>query len=144
MSGPALQVTFDAADPRALAAFWAEALGYVRQPPPAGFADWDSFLESVGVPAGERDSKDALVDPAGTRPRLFFQRVPEPKAGKNRMHLDVNVGAGVADAGARRDLVRRRAAELITLGASIATESEELGDFWVVLADPEGNEFCLQ
>src|SRR6201996_3597185 len=73
------QVTFDSADPGAHAAFWAEALHYVQQPPPRGFDSWDAALDSWGVPADQRNDRAALVDPDGAGPRLFFQKVPEPK-----------------------------------------------------------------
>src|SRR6476619_8111832 len=101
----AVQVTFDASDPAGLGAFWAELLGYVEQPPPEGFATWpEGFatwpeaLTAGGVPEDQQQSAYAVVDPAGAGPRLFFQRVPEQKTAKNRVHLDVNVGAGLADA----------------------------------------------
>lgn len=141
-----VQVTFDAADPVALGTFWREVLGYVEQPPPDGYASWDAFLDSQGVPLEERSSAYAVVDPDGAGPRLFFQRVPEGKTAKNRVHLDVNVGTGLerADRPAR---CRERAAELVVLGATQLTvfEGEEgPGSFWIVMLDPEGNEFCLQ
>jgi hypothetical protein len=86
-----VQVTFDCADPAALGQFWAAVLGYVEQSPPPGF----------GVPPDHRDTRYAIVDPDGVRPRFFFQDA-----------IDAKVG--------------------------------ELGESWVVLRDPEGNEFCLQ
>jgi hypothetical protein len=139
----AFQVTFDAADPARLGQFWARVLGYVEQPPPEGFDDWDVYLDSVGVPVEGRDSMYAVVDPDGGRPRLLFQRVPEAKSAKNRMHLDVNAGAGVA-ADQRRAVVRRRVDELIALGATEVREADENGEYWIVLRDIEGNEFCVQ
>ena len=69
------QVTLDSSDPGAHAAFWAEALHYVLQPPPDGFAGWDDALEAWGVPPERRNDRSALVDPDGAGPRLFFQRV---------------------------------------------------------------------
>jgi hypothetical protein len=140
----AFQVTFDAADPLRLGRFWAQVLGYVDQPPPDGFDTWDAFLDSIGVPANQRDSRWAVVDPDGARPRLLFQKVPEGKIAKNRMHLDVNVGAGIADTGERRRIVRARADELVGLGANELREADEHGEYWIVLHDPEGNEFCVQ
>jgi len=137
------QVTFDAHDPRALGEFWAQVLGYRSQDPPAGFASWEEFLEQIGVPPEERDSAWAVVDPEGVGPRLFFQRVPEGKTAKNRMHLDVNVAAAV-EASERPELIRARARELVELGARQVDEREKMGEFWVVMTDPEGNEFCLQ
>jgi len=137
------QVTFDAHDPRALGEFWAQVLGYRSQDPPEGFASWEAFLEQIGVPPAERDSAWAVVDPEGVGPRLFFQRVPEGKTAKNRMHLDVNVAAAV-EASERPELIRARARELVELGARQVEEREKMGEFWVVMTDPEGNEFCLQ
>ena len=89
-----VQITFDSADPAALAAFWAEVLGYVLQPPPGDFASWDEALDAWGVPPAERNSRSALIDPDGSRPRVFFQRVPEGKTAKNRVHLDVRAAPG--------------------------------------------------
>ena len=62
---------------------------------------------------------------------------------KNRVHLDVNVAAGVSG-DERPDVVRRRASELEALGATRVRELEENGSFWIVMLDPEGNEFCVQ
>ncbi|MDT4997113.1 MAG: hypothetical protein QOD45_1181 [Pseudonocardiales bacterium] len=138
------QVTFDAADPVRLGRFWAQVLGYVDQSPPDGFDTWDAFLDSIGVPADRRDSRWAVVDPDGVRPRLLFQKVPEGKIAKNRLHLDVNAGAGIADSADRREVVRARADELIGLGANELRATDENREYWIVLQDPEGNEFCVQ
>ena len=129
-----LQITVDARDPRRLAAFWAVALGYVLQPPRPG------YLVSSGDGARE-EQYTALVDPAGFGPRLLFQRVPEPKTLKNRVHLDVNAGHGAMD---RRAAVRSHMSQLVAAGATVRQEVQEESGWWVVLADPEGNEFCLQ
>jgi hypothetical protein len=144
-AGPTVQVTFDAADPQRLGTFWAEVLGYIEQPPPGDFESWDAFLDSVGLPADERDKAYAIVDPAGRRPRIFIQKVPEGKTAKNRVHLDVNVGAGLAGA-ERRAAVRRRADELVALGATEVSEQDDprFQEYCVVLQDIEGNEFCVQ
>ena len=88
------QVTFDSADPAAHAAFWAEALHYALQPPPSGFPSWDAALDAWGVPAERRNDRSAVVDPAGVGPRVFFQKVPEPKTAKNRVHLDLRAALG--------------------------------------------------
>jgi hypothetical protein len=141
MAGVAIQITFDAADPERLGGFWREVLGYVEQPPPAGYQSWDAFLDAVGIPADQRGGMYAVVDPEGVRPRLLFQRVPEGKTAKNRMHLDVNVAAGLSERDGR-DAVRQRANELIGLGAAEVRESTENGEYWIVMQDPEGNEFC--
>jgi hypothetical protein len=141
--GPGVQVTFDAAEPRRLGQFWAEVLGYIEQPPPPGFDDWDAALDAMGVPADQRDIRYAIVDPGQQRPRLLFQKVPEPKTAKNRMHFDVNVGAGLAG-DERHAAARRRADDLIALGATEVRTQSEFGESWIVMQDPEGNEFCLQ
>ena len=137
-----VQVTFDAADPAALGRFWAAVLGYVEQPPPPGFDSWDAFLDSVGVPPDQRDTRYAIVDPDGAGPRFFFQKVPEGKTAKNRVHLDVNVGAGY-EGEARTQRVKEEADRIEALGASRQREAVERGEFWIVMQDPEGNEFCV-
>ena len=125
-----LQITVDAGDPQRMAAFWAVALGYVLQPPLPGY-----------VTADEGAQYTAVVDPSGMGPRVLFQRVPEGKAVKNRLHLDVNAGHGATD---RRAAVRRHAAQLVAAGARVLREVNEPSGWWMVLQDPEGNEFCLQ
>jgi hypothetical protein len=81
------QLTIDCTDARRLVPFWAEALGYRPQEPPAGFASWKEWYVSLGVPADElpyEDRVDRLVDPDGVGPRLWFQPVPEGKFGESR------------------------------------------------------------
>jgi hypothetical protein len=136
------QVTFDASDPQRLAGFWASALGYESQPPPEGFSSWPDFLTSIGVPEDKHDSAWALVDPEGVKPRLFFQRVPEGKTAKNRVHLDIHATLGLEpdQVDQRRDDEVRR---LESLGATRHDQKSEMGITWVVMTDPEGNEFCV-
>ena len=106
-------VTIDCADARSLAPFWAAVLG------------WELTYEA--------DDGALLVDPAGAAPKLFLQVVPEPKAGKNRTHVDL-VAEDYAD-----ELERLKG-----LGASVlATNRTPDGKASAVLADPQGNEFCL-
>ncbi|HEY8300533.1 MAG TPA: VOC family protein [Jatrophihabitans sp.] len=138
------QVTFDSADPGAHAAFWAEALHYVLQPPPAGFDSWDAALEAWGVPPEQRNDRAALVDPDGAGPRLFFQKVPEPKTAKNRVHLDLRAAAGVAREG-RTAALEAECGRLTALGARLLhrLEPDGINDLCLVMQDPEGNEFCL-
>ena len=139
-----VQVTIDCADPARLAAFWAEALGYVIQPPPEGFDSWPQALAAWGVPESDFNSASAVVDPRGSGPRVFFQRVPEPKTTKNRLHLDLGVSDGHGtDLALKRDQVTPTVERLVGLGATRVAEVEEMGSFWVVLQDPEGNEFCV-
>lgn len=139
------QVTFDCADPDALATFWATALEYKKQDPPEGFGTWQEFLIAQGVPEDQWDSASAVVDPAGVGPRLFFQRVPEPKTAKNRVHLDVNVGGGRGTSPEeRRGRVDAAVARLVGVGAARVRAFDQHGEYWIVMTDPEGNEFCLQ
>ncbi|MEU9505849.1 VOC family protein [Micromonospora sp. NPDC048170] len=140
-----LQITFDCADPAGLAAFWAEALGYQLQAPPGGFESWEQALEAMGVPPENRNDASGLVDPEGSRPRLFFQRVPEGKQAKNRVHLDVRAAPGV-EGEARMAALEAEAERLVSHGATRLRRFEPdppLGAGHIVMADPEGNEFCL-
>ncbi len=137
------QVTFDCADPRGLASFWAKALGYVLQPPPPGFDSWEAFGEQIGMPPDAGDAISAVVDPDGAGPRLLFLRVPEGKAGKNRVHLDLHVVAPGTSMEERRAALATRAGELTALGAGEVGPVEEYGQYWIVMVDPEGNEFCI-
>jgi hypothetical protein len=148
-----VQVTFDAHDPRALSTFWRDALGYAHPGPPgvevpAGsdpLDAWDVFLERLGVPPAERNTRSAIEDPTGQGPRLFFQQVPESKAGKNRVHLDVRAAPGLTGE-ARMDALEVESERLVALGARRLERFEPQAPFTaghLVLADPEGNEFCL-
>ncbi len=141
------QLTIDCADPDRLTRFWAPALGYVVPSPPDGFDSWGSYWRSRGVPDEELDiGDDRLIDPEGLGPPLWFQQVPEGKVVKNRLHLDLDVGGGrAAPLKQRRERVLREAARLIGEGASElrVVDGEVIDHFAVVMADPEGNEFCL-
>lgn len=87
-------VTFDFAQPAALAAFWRLALGYAEGSPPTGFASWPECSAHMGVPPGESGDGAYIEDPDGIGPAISFLRVPEPKLAKNRVHLDVQAGGG--------------------------------------------------
>jgi hypothetical protein len=142
------QLTIDCADARRLVPFWAEALGYEPQPPPDGFSSWRDWYVSVGVPEDElpHDWVDRLVDPAGAAPPIWFQPVPEEKVVKNRLHLDLKIGGGRAvPLDVRRQRVDAKVEELTALGATIlrATEAPDADHYYVVMQDPEGNEFCV-
>ncbi len=140
-----VQIVIDCADPARLAGFWSIALGYVVQPPPDGFVSWEAFLAEMGIPESEWNSAAAVVDPEGGGPRVFFQRVPEPKSVKNRVHLDLNVGGGYGTpVDERRARVDAEVARLEGVGATVVGPMEQRGEYWVVLRDPEGNEFCAQ
>jgi hypothetical protein len=139
-----IQVTFDCADPDRLATFWASALGYKKQDPPDGFETWNEFLASIGVPEDRWNSASAVVDPDGAGPRIYFQRVPEAKIVKNRVHVDVNVGTRAPSPEEARRLVDREVDRLVAEGATNLRRDEEHGEYWAVMQDPEGNEFCIQ
>jgi predicted enzyme related to lactoylglutathione lyase len=111
-----LAIVIDAVDPDALRDFWVAALGYE----PFGSA---GAYRSATPPAGELG------------PKLVFQRVDDPQTTiKNRLHIDIIVG----------DALGEETARLITLGATkVSDPIEEVGTSWIVLTDPEGNEFCL-
>ncbi|MFC4855716.1 VOC family protein [Actinophytocola glycyrrhizae] len=136
------QVTFDCAEPERLARFWCEVLGYVVPTPPEGFATWDDFDRSL--PPGKRGSAFACGDPAGVGPRLFFQRVPEGKVVKNRVHLCVRAGTGLVGA-ERLATLEAECARLVALGAQRVRLllADDDNESCIVLQDIEGNEFCL-
>ena len=140
-----IQVTFDCSDPGALSAFWAAALGYRLDSPPPGFDTWDEALEAWGVPEDHRNDASAVVDPDGAGPRLWFQRVPEGKTAKNRVHLDVRAAPGLAGE-ERMAALEAEADRLVGLGARRGRRFEPDGAMssgFIVMADPEDNEFCL-
>jgi catechol 2,3-dioxygenase-like lactoylglutathione lyase family enzyme len=140
-----VQITFDCADPAALSAFWADALGYKLQDPPPGFETWDQALDAWGVPPEQRTSASAAVDPEGNGPRLYFQQVPEGKQVKNRVHLDVRAAPGL-EGDARMAALEKEAERLIARGATRLHRQDPApprDSGYIVMADPEGNEFCL-
>jgi hypothetical protein len=136
-----IQIVVDCARPHELADWWAEALGW-----PVEEQD-EAFIRRM-VEAGHATEADttthrgalvwrigaALNSPDPGRPRILFQEVPEPKTGKNRLHLDVHVGAEAREA---------EIARLVGLGARELWRSSQGPHEWATLADPEGNEFCV-
>lgn len=138
-------MTFDCADAPALARFWAVALDYEESPPPTGWDTWESWLRDHDVPEDEWDDGASIRDPAGLGPSVSFLRVPEPKTAKNRLHLDLQVSGGRhVDQDERERLVRAKVDQLTAIGARVLHESTgPRGLDHVVLADPEGNEFCV-
>ncbi|CAN7485453.1 VOC family protein [Knoellia sp. LjRoot47] len=148
-----IQVTFDAHDPAAQSRFWALALGYtIPGPPGVELADgtdpleaWVEFLTRIGVPADQHNSRSAIEDPDGDGPRVFFQQVPEDKVAKNRVHLDVRAAPGL-DGDERMAALEAECERLVALGARRLRRVEpeppmEAG--FIVMTDPEDNEFCL-
>lgn len=148
-----VQITFDVRDPRTVSLFWKEVLGYVHPAPPGvelaegedPLAAWDDFLEREQVPQELRNSASALEDPGGSGPRLYFQQVPEDKVVKNRLHLDVRTVPELRG-DERMAALEARCEQLVALGGTRLERHEPDGMTsigFLVMADPEGNEFCL-
>ncbi len=148
-----IQVTFDARDPRTLSSFWRDVLHYVHPAPPGvelpegadPLAAWDDFLARAGVPEEQRNTRSAIEDPDGHGPRIFFQQVPEDKVAKNRVHLDVRAAPGLQGE-ERMAALETECDRLVALGAKRIRRHEPeppLSAGHIVMADPEGNEFCL-
>ena len=134
-----VQVTFDCTEPERVGRFWCEVLGYVV-PPLEGFGTWDDFQHSM--PPEEQGSWFACVDPSGVGPRLYFQRVPERKVAKNRVHLDVRVAYDL-EGEERLAALEAECARLVPLGARRERLLYDGTDACMVMQDIEGNEFCL-
>ncbi len=122
-------IVVDCSHPASLARFWAQVLdGYAVAP-------YDEAelarLRAEGIEDPE-DDPTVLVEPVGTGPRLFFQRVPEPKSTKNRVHLDLSC-----------DRLEEELVRLTDLGAQVVQQERRDHGDWALLADPEGNELCL-
>jgi hypothetical protein len=142
--GTQLQIVFDCSDPKRLATFWAAALHYKLQDPPEGFPSWEAFLKAQGVPEEDWNFASAIIDPDGEGPRIYFQRMDTPKLGKNRLHIDINASRRGTSREEQRRRVRAEVERLTKLGATRQREWDEDAEFWVVMLDPEGNEFCVQ
>ena len=136
-----VQVVIDSTGPHELADWWADVLGWQVEPQDEAFIR--RMIESGA--ASEEDTVRhrgglvwkvgaALTAPEPGRPRLLFQRVPEAKTVKNRLHLDVRVGAEHREA---------EVARLVAMGATELWRGSQGPSEWATLADPEGNEFCV-
>jgi catechol 2,3-dioxygenase-like lactoylglutathione lyase family enzyme len=136
------QVTFDCAVPERVARFWCEVLGYVVPAPPPEFDSWEAF--DAALPPEAQGSAYACEDPTGVGPRLYFQRVPEGKVVKNRVHLDVRIGAGLVGA-ERLAVLEAERDRLVALGATEVrlTPAGGFEESFIVMQDVEGNELCL-
>jgi hypothetical protein len=141
-----VQIVFDCADPDRQARFWAEALHYRMPDPPDDFATWEDWARAQGIPEERWNDASAVEDPDGAGPRIYFQKVPEGKVAKNRMHMDLNVsGPPGVPPEERRARIDAEVTRLKDLGATDERGSkEERGQYWVRMNDPEGNEFCVQ
>jgi hypothetical protein len=143
------KLVFDAADPHRQAAFWAEALGYeiednsplIEQLLEAGVIEQSQCVEFRDRlfwrdAAAVRHPEEPFdpVSGTGLGRRMLFNRVPEPRTGKNRLHVDVHTEEGQREA---------TVARLLEHGATLVRHVKEPGGEWTLLSDPEGNEFCV-
>ena len=144
------KVVIDTSDPHAQADFWAAALGYELEDHSAliarlrghGQLPDDSTVQSHGreawrdfVAVRHPDDPYDKDSGMGLGRRILFQRVPEQKTTKNRLHLDLHVGADQREA---------EVARLEALGARVLYDANEPEGVWTTMADPEGNEFCVE
>ncbi|MEV4425042.1 VOC family protein [Streptomyces sp. R-07] len=148
------KLVLDTADPHAQAAFWAAALGYAEEDHSAHIRrllDLGAAPAEATATVGEGTERERLgwrdlaavrhpddphdpVTDTGLGRRILFQRVPEPKTVKNRLHLDLHPEPGTREAEVGR---------LEGLGAKVLRRVDEPGGSWTVMTDPEGNEFCV-
>jgi len=146
-------LVIDCADPDRLSRFWAAALGYVIEPPPAGLASWDEYWRGFGLPEEYLGlGEDRIVDPDGRGPRIWFQVVPDRKTVKNRLHIDIHASGDKPHADGRaiplevrRQRVEAEASRLAALGATVVSVRHEEGSshYAIAMRDPEGNEFDI-
>lgn len=135
-------ITFDCENPRELATFWSRVLGY----PPVEYPDeLRRQLLSSGMTEDQLADRWIAESPDGSGPRLFFQRVPEKKERKNRVHLDLRTFPDRRAAPAEVDAEKDR---VVALGATVVRLVDGMWgphpEYHWVLQDPEGNEFCIQ
>ena len=141
------QITVDSNDPPALARFWAKALDYTPAPPAEPDTPWNRHYRDRLGEAAVFDNR--IFDPDGLRPPIWFQQVPEDKAGKNRVHLDVYpTGRDNALTQAQRvAMVDARVDDLVAQGATVVRRDRDDDPddpfYYAVMQDPEGNEFCI-
>lgn len=133
-----VQVAVDCQDATRLARFWAGVLGYRILGAPGGFESWEAYSRTQAQQSGETWCK--IVDPDGLGPSLLFHTVPEPKTVKNRIHLDVRARTGVGD---RRRDIDEFVDRILDLGGCIRQAVTDDAGYFVVMEDPEGNEFCV-
>lgn len=137
------QMTVDSADPHTMADWWAETLGwqvepqdeaFIRRMVSAGYAADSDTTRHNGMLVWKQGAAIRHPDGAPGAPRMLFQVVPEGKTVKNRLHLDVRIGAEDVDAAVTG---------LTARGATVLYHGQHGPFAWVTLADPEGNEFCV-
>ncbi len=138
--GRQIQLAIDCVDPGRLANFWAEVLDYRIADPPGDHTSWKEFSRKLATHPDEQWSK--VVDLNGSGPSLLFHRVPERKQVKNRVHIDVRLAPGTFKEETRA-LVEAEVDRLVTLGATHLRTDDDETDYFAVMQDPEGNEFCV-
>ncbi|MDE0122110.1 MAG: VOC family protein [bacterium] len=136
-------VVVDVTDPNIMAEFWTFALGYVLQPPPQGFETWKAFADALDMSAEDRERYTAIMDPKGVGPRIVFQKVPEGKTAKNRWHIDIDIIDQSLPEDQHDQIRKAGVAAMIERGASEVERFDEVVGRWVLMTDPEGNEFCV-
>jgi hypothetical protein len=121
-----VDVVFDCADPDRVARFWMVALpGYdFPHGPPDGYRTWEEWADANNIPEDDRNRARTLVDRMGNRPTIFFNRVPEGKTAKNRVHLDIRASAGMEGEDGRQR-ARQRAQRLVDAGVRVLHEKDE-------------------
>ena len=142
MTGKIGNITFDCANPRELSHFWADVLGYPR-------AEWPPELKQQlldgGLTEADLELKSVAQDPTGEGQRLFFQKVPEGKTAKNRVHLDISATPGRYPTPEELDAEKDR---IVALGATVVQKYDSdwggIRELHYIMQDPEGNEFCIQ
>ena len=142
MTGKIGNITFDCENPTLLSHFWSDVLGYPR-------AEWPPEMKAELLAGGltEEDLalKSVAQDPTGVGQRLFFQKVPEGKTAKNRIHLDISSTPGRF---ATPEEIEAEKDRIVALGATVVLKYDEpwgpVRELHYVMHDPEGNEFCIQ
>lgn len=119
-----------------MASFWSVALGYEIEPPPAGYLSWKDFLRANDLPLPANGSIAAIVDPDEAGPRVVFLRSPKNTVAARPLQFDIRTDR--SDHGKEATI-----AELTEAGATEVRRVDERGGWWIVMADPEGNEFCV-
>jgi predicted enzyme related to lactoylglutathione lyase len=138
-------ITMYANDPRSLAHFWADVFGYPK-------LEWEDPLRQQlldsGLTEADLASRALAEDPEGKGPRFFFHHADSVKQGRNRIHLDVNVGRDPDAAPSDHSRIDAEKDRLVALGATVVRRIEQTWgpwpEYYYQMQDPEGNEFCLQ
>jgi hypothetical protein len=136
-----MQIVFAARNPSRLAEFWRSALGYTAEAPPTGYETWEEFARANNIEL-TADDIDSAIDPTGAGPRLLFERDdPHPRGA---VHLDVNASSRGMSIAEKRARVDETVDRLLDAGATKTRVVDRAEEYWVELADPEGNWFCVQ